>query len=244
MIFSYNGFQHAQNEVSFTISRTALKSQAGFYYGYKEHWACRGLLLNYSTQQEITAAIQQIQNVYAADGGNVIFYLDDGVTPTAHVLISDQTDGGVKVVEPPSFPDTLGTAEYQPSAGRSYSFALEAEVPLTDENVTLRFTESVQIHGTGGPINVWIPLAQGPWIRQQTSQSSTFRVVQAGSALGLYGTPAVPPPLDPGDEIQQLRQLTIESAQRLAIYDWPVSWSYTFESGGQIQASPSQVPSI
>jgi hypothetical protein len=129
MIVKYGPYQHSQNEVSIRITREPMRSQGGLFYAYKERWDCQGLLLNYATQQNLTNAIQQLTAAYSVDGNNLVLYLDDGITPTAHALISANCNGGTRVVQAPSFPDTLGTAEYQPAAGRSYSFAIEGKWP-------------------------------------------------------------------------------------------------------------------
>jgi hypothetical protein len=239
MIVKYGSYQHSQNEVSMRITREPMRSQAGVFYAYKERWDCQGLLLNYSTQAAITTAIQQLTSAYSVDGNDLVLYLDDGVTPTAHALYNANCNGGTRIVQAPSFPETLGTAEYQPAAGRSYSFAVEGETALTSENVVTKFEETLKFQGTGGPIVVWIPVAQGPWIQQQTSEASTYKVVQSGSAIGLYGTPPVPPPIWPDAEIVQERQIQMSSPQRYGELDFPVSWSYTFEAIGQLTGQPN-----
>ncbi len=239
MIVKYGPYQHSQNEVSIRITREPMRSQAGVFYAYKERWDCQGLLLNFATQSQITTAIQRLTNAYANDGYDLVLYLDDGITPTAHALLSANCNGGTRVVQAPSFPDTLGTAEYQPAAGRSYSFAIEGEVALTSANVVVKFEESLDFEGTGGPIVVWIPVAQGNWIQQQTSEASTYRVIQSGSAIGLYGAPPPPPPTWPAAEIQQQRKIKYGSPQRYGELEFPVSWSYTFEASGSLTGQPN-----
>lgn len=239
MIVKYGSYQHSQNEVSLRITREPMRSQAGVFYAYKERWDCQGLLLNCSSQAAITNAIGQLTAAYSVDGNDLVLYLDDGVTPTAHALLNANCNGGTRVVQAPSFPETLGTAEYQPAAGRSYSFAIEGETALTSENVALKFEETLKYQGTGGPIRVWIPVAQGSWIRQQTSEASTYKVVQAGSAVTLYGPAAPPPPIWPDAEIFQERMIQQGSPQRYGTLEFPLSWSYTFESSGELTGQPN-----
>jgi hypothetical protein len=241
MYLKYGNYSHANNEVGYTITSQALKSQGGYYYANKVHWACHGALLgtlnNLTTQAQITAAIQDLVNAYSNDGYDLVHYLDDGVTPTAHSLISSNCIGGTRVVQPPSFPMQGG--EYQVGYGRTYEFAIEGEVAITDQNVTISYSESLKFVGTGGPITVFIPVAQGPWVQQQTSQRSTYRVVQSGKAVGLYGTPILPAPIWPAAELVQLRDVSIESPQRYGAFNWPLSWSYTFESNGILLGTPT-----
>ncbi len=240
MILAYGPYRHAQNEVSYAISRQALRSQGGAFYAYRERWDCSGTLLNYPSQAALTAAINALCAAYSSDGFDLVHYLDDGATPTAHRLISANCNGGTRIVRPPSFADTYGTAEY--STFRSYQFAVEAEVPLTNSNVVLHFSETLVYEGNGGPVRVWIPVAQGPWIRQETSEASTFRVVQSGTAVGLYGPPAFPQPLWPDAEIFQLRRTEQSGPRRLGRFDWPISWSYTFESSGSLVGQTNPYP--
>jgi hypothetical protein len=244
VFLSYNGFTHANNEVSFTWTETALRSQAGIYYARKVRIDGHGVLdIGATTQAAITASIRQMVAAYSADGGNFIFYQDDGQTPTAHVLLNSQCNGGVRVVQPITFPQG-GAGEYVPGYGRTYSFALEGELALTSENVTLHFQETIEINGTGGPIRVWQPVAQGPWIRQQTAQLSTYRATQSGSALALYGSPGAPVCIFGDSEIYQQRRISYGSPQRYGYLDWPASWSYTGESTGSLPSTPSPVPSL
>src|SRR5262249_51742549 len=83
-------------------------------------------------------------------------------------LISAVCQGGTRVVRGPSFPQGFG-GEY--STYRTYSLAVEGDVPLRDDNIVLAHEESLEFEGTGGPIRVWIPVARGSWVRQPTAQA-------------------------------------------------------------------------
>jgi len=241
MYLKYGPYTHANNEVAYTITSQARKTQAGTYYANLVRWNCRGALLNLPNQGAISAAIDGLIAAYSTDGYDLVHYLDDGVTPTAHSLISANCIGGTRVVEAPSFPDNGG--EYQVGYGRSYTFAIEGEVALTGSDVVTSFEESLDFEGTGGPVVVWIPVAQGPWVQQTTSQQSTYRAVQKGQAVALYNSASPPPPIWPENEIQQQRKISYGSAKRYGLYDWPVSWSYTFESSGGLNGQPNSPPS-
>jgi len=239
MILRYGNYTHSQNEVAFTISSEPLRSQGGILYAYRVRYTCRGDLLNYPSQTALTNAINNLIAAYSVDGYDLVFYLDDGETPTAHQLISGNCYGGTRIVQVPGFPDTYGTGEYQTAYGRSYTFALEGDVSLGTGNIAIQFHETLAMKGTGGPVWVYIPVAQGPWIQQQTSQESTYRVTQSGSAVGLYGPLNPPPPLWPQSEKQQERQISQGSPQRLGQLEYPVSWSYTFENTGALTGNPT-----
>jgi hypothetical protein len=243
MYLRYGNYIHANNEVGFTITKEAKRTQGGTFYAYHEKWTCKGDLLNYGTQGAISAAIQGITAAYSQDGQDLVFLLDDGVTPSAHQLISANCNGGTRIVQVPSFPDTYGSGEYQPGYGRSYTFAVEGETQLDTDNVYLTFTETLSFKGNGGPIIVYQQVAQGPWIPQQTSETSLFHATQSGSAVGLYGYPQIPPPLWPQALINQEIGEGLDSPRRFSQYEWPVTWSYTFQSNGPLIGLPHLPPS-
>jgi hypothetical protein len=239
MYLRYGNYLHANNEVGFTITREAKRTQGGTYYAYREVWACKGDLLNYSTQGAISGAILGITAAYSQDGQDLVFLFDDASTPTAHQLISANCNGGTRVTKPPSFPNTYGSGEYQPGYGRSYTFEVEGETQLLTANVFLQFTESVSFKGNGGPIIVYQPVAQGQWIPQQTSETSLFRATQSGSAVGLYQYPDIPAPLWPEALINQEIDAGLDSPRKWSRYEWPVKWSYTYQSNGPLVGLPN-----
>jgi hypothetical protein len=238
MILKYGSYSHAQNEVTFTITRESLHTQGGIYYADKVKWNCSGLLLGFTSQAQVADAINRLQAAYSVDGNDLAFYLDDGVTRTSHFLLNSQCNGGTKIVQAPSFPNTYA-GEYQPSVGRSYSFAVEGEVALSTDNVIVQFSETLSFKGTGGPLWTYIAVAQGQWIRQQVAETSTFSVTQKGQATGLYGPVPVPEPIWPDAEKQEQRMIENGSPQRYGTLNFPSSWSYTFESTGSLQGNPN-----
>lgn len=242
MILKYGAYTHANNEVAYTITRHALKTQGGIFYAYEEQWSCTGILHSPDgTQNGLTNAIIALTNAYSVDGYDLVHYLDDGVTPTAHQLISVACNGGTRVLQAPQFP--IGTGgEY--TTYRNYSFTIAGEVPLTSSNVLTKYEEKISVKGTGGPVQVWIPVAEGPWIRQQTSTASTFQIQQTGHATGLYAYPPFNDPIWPDAEIVQQRQQEQGNAEARngRFYNFPASWSYTFESSGQLVGQPNGYP--
>ncbi len=104
MYLRYGNYIHANNEVGFTISRDAKRSQGGTFYAYQEKWSCKGDLLNYASQEAISNAIEGITAAYSIDGQDLVFLLDDGVTPSAHQLISANCNGGTRGRQGPLVP--------------------------------------------------------------------------------------------------------------------------------------------
>src|SRR4029077_8154957 len=89
--------------------------------------------------------IAALRSAYNVNGLDLGLYLDDGVTPTDHVLASSTTLGGTRVTAL-EFPNGSG-AEY--STFRSYSITVEADTPDTSQNL-LDFSETLSFAGTGG----------------------------------------------------------------------------------------------
>lgn len=241
MILRYGSYQHAQNEVAITISTEELRTQSEVLYGFRQKWSLTAFPgLQAGNQAGITAAINALINAYSIDGQDLVLYLDDGVTPSGHALLAANTLGGTHV-RPPAFPTGSG-AEY--STYRSYSFEVWGDVPLTGNNLLLEYEESIEIQGDGGPIRVFIPVALGPWVWQQTTVASVYRVTQSGKAKGLYAYPPPNQPIWPAYLISQQAGLHYGSPRlrRNSYYEFPISWSYPFESNTPLLATPNFQP--
>lgn len=183
------------------------------------------------TQADIRTAIIALQGAYSIQNQPWGLYHDDGTT-SAHYLGTQSLVRPLRVVQPPSFPDSDG-AEY--ATKRTYSIQLEAEYFWDGTPQVLEWSESVSITGTGGPIKVVVPTLIGNPIQQQLTNTSVVRAVQQGSAVGwtAYPTEAVPPPYWPQYELVHLRENATQSGVRSSGFvatQFPLSWKYTFES--------------
>jgi hypothetical protein len=100
--------------------------------------------------------------------------------------------------------------------------------------ITLSYNEAITSRGTGGPRIVVLETMNGPVVKQIVSKSTPVYITQSGSATGMYGYPAVPPPIDPGNEIADRRTIqrnlptTISQSGKQSIFR--ISWSYEFVS--------------
>jgi hypothetical protein len=239
MILKYGIYAHGNNEATFTIDSIPLRTKSDVLYGFTQKWRITAFPgVEASTQAQLTQAIQALFTAYSRDGGDLVFYLDDGVTATAHTLYSAQTLSGTRVTKLPSFPQG-GGAEY--STYRSYTIEVEADVPLRTDNLILSYEETTETEGTGGPTIVYIPVAVGPWVRQQTSEMSTTKLTQSGRATGLYGYPPPNPPLLPESLLIHHAARISQNSPRLRVnkyYEYPISWTYPFQSNVPIAAVP------
>lgn len=228
LVLAYGGYRHALREAALTIERRTLFSDSGLPRAVRHRWLIEGRL-RADTQAALTAAIRHLEAAYARHNQNAVLYLGDGVTPTAHQLISAQTLGGVRVARPPSFPTGRGL-EY--STFRNYTIELEADVALAGTNDTQEFSESLSFSG-GGPRWAYLPTLAGPPVRQQLQQQTPYRVVQSGRAVGQR---AYPPPANPiwpsawhQDQGGVVRQLPRP-------HEYVVEWTYHFESAEVLRA--------
>jgi hypothetical protein len=170
-------------------------------------------------------------------------FLTDANAATPLSLLNSESLSGVRVVDGPVFADADG-AEY--ATVRRFSFDLEAEFIVRGaENAVLSWTETVAITGTGGPVRNWrVPINAFPPIRQTVTPRSIVRATQTGRGVGHIRYPATPRPLWPQYERLEMRALSPQSPRSLgrAAVEWPVQWSYTFESDVPLVGFPSLPP--
>jgi len=241
MYLKYGSYQHAANEASVVISKEGLFSESGAPRGVRERWQIQGRL-QAANQASLTAAIEALTNAYAQPAQDVGFYLDDG-QPTSHVLISAATQGGVRIVVPPSFPEGKG-AEY--STFRSYVIVLEAET-LDSSVGLLQWIEVIQMRG-GGPRFGYLQPVNGLPQKQLLQEATTYRATQSGQAVGQFAYPDPAAPLWPLAEHVDQREIRRELPKRSglpgnAVYSqYKISWSYSFEDVAPLTGVPTAWP--
>jgi hypothetical protein len=241
MIVQYGNYVHGQNEVALTITSEELRTASEILYGFRQRYTLTAFPgVEAPTQTSLTNEINSLINAYSIDGQDLLFYLDDGVTLTAHCLFNANTLGGTHV-KPPSFPNGQG-AEY--STYRSYTIEVWGDVPLTGNNLLLEYEETLEAQGNGGPTRVFLHVAQGPPVWQQTTQLSVYRVTQTGSAKGLYAYPQPNPPLWPGNVVSEQMRISFRTPRlrRNQYYEYPVSWSYPMEANLALTGLPNLQP--
>jgi len=235
MILRYGSFAHDQNECAVVISKRAVFSPRGERMSTRETWHVTGIR-HAASQSALTSALAELRNAYSVNGRDVGLYLDDGVTPTDHVLISAAAIGGVRVVAL-DFPRGEG-AEY--STFRTYRLILEAEFADGSSNL-LEYYESLSFEGTGGPRRVFLEVLEGLPQEQIGTQATLSRATQQGRAVGLAGYPIPPPPVWPAAERPDRRRFTLRTPERSGgqFLRYQVEWSYTFESITPLAGTPT-----
>jgi hypothetical protein len=241
MYLKYGNYQHATNEASVVISKQGIFAESGISRGVRERWDIQGRL-QAADQAGLTAAIHALSAAYALQGQDIGFFFDDG-QPSSHRIQSAATNGGVRVLVPPSFPEGKG-AEY--STYRGYTLAVEAEW-LDSESTLLHWTESLSFRGGGPQFAFFEPLGGLPQ-KQLLKQATTYFATQTGSAVGQLGYPPAPSPLWPAAEHVDRREVRYELPKRSgptssATYtQFKVSWTYHFEDASPLVGLPTAWP--
>lgn len=243
MILKYGSYSHAQNEANVDIKKRLVENEAKQKTGFIETWIITGTL-HADDQAALTIAINALKTAYAANGYNLGLYLDNGTTLTSHSLPAASAKGGTRVIEGPHFPMSTG-AEY--STFRTYNIVVEAEYSIESGQQSPAFEnyqESITFQGTGGPIWKLLPTLNGRWQRQQVSERSSYTVQQRGQAVGKNSRPAPAPPIWPDAEHEEQRTIEFGTPDRVGsgFENYPISWSYVFESNDQLNGNPGSWP--
>lgn len=241
MYLKYGNYQHAANEASVVISKQRVFTEAGMVRGLRERWDIQGLL-EAADQATLSTAIDQLAAAYAIQAQDVGFYFDSG-QPSSHRITSALTNGGVRVIVPPSFPQGKG-AEY--STFRNYTIALEAEW-LDPQASLLSWHETIRFQG-GGPQFVYLEPILGQPVKQLLRQATTFKATQSGEAVGYASYPLPALPIWPDAEHVHRREIRYDLPRRMgppgsATYtQFKVTWTYSFEDAGPLVGYPTAWP--
>lgn len=245
MYLRYGSYTHAIQEARVSITREPLKNDAGDYYGYTERWDIAGRLTA-ADQSSVSTAIAALEAAYLTGGYDLTLLLPDGVTASAHQLLTANCRGGTKIAKPVSYDNPL-PADY--STFRNYSLAIEGEVALSQsQNAIVSWRETLAFTGTGGPRFVVIETRNGPPQMQLVSQRTPCRVVQSGQAVGYRQYPFPPGPIWPGFEQAEQRAISLDaptttgSGANRQLQDYPISWSYSFLAPSGLNGLPHAQP--
>jgi hypothetical protein len=239
MILKYGSYAHDPNEATLAITRQPRRNAAGQIVGYVERWRIAGVK-QAATQADLTTALAALKAAYASGGSDLRLVLDDGVTATAHALLSAGSVGGTRVLGGVEFPVGRG-AEY--TTFRSYQVTVEADY-LDSQVSLLSFIETLSFAGSGGPIFRYLPTLNGPWQRQTVAETSNYFVTQRGQAIGSRAYPAPTAPLWPAAEHRERRVIEYRSprpgSRNSGDTEWPIAWTYVFESHAAMHGLPSR----
>ena len=240
MYLKYGTYTHGLNECEVTISRQSLFNEGQQRYGYKETWDVKGRLMPATqTQAGVTAAINALRTAYGQQNEDLGLYLADGSTLTSHQLSAANSISGT-YLEDISFPEGTG-AEY--TEFRTYTLRVSAE--FRDTGVPLlAWVESISFSG-GGPLFGHLEPLNGDPIPITRKEKTVYRVTQQGSAIGQFDYPPVAPAIWPG-ALKEAPRIVRKSPKRYGppgkpkYVEFPVEWTYEFESAGALVGNPTR----
>ena len=235
MYFTYRDYQHAANEVTIvSMKKRRRLSPRGYMRSNIVTMELHGEILE-TTQAAFKTKIAELEEAYSEDGGDAIFYHDDG-TPSEHQIISANTMSGT-VVRDLSYPFGMQPEEY--ATQRKFRIVLEAEHNWSEKQV-LFFHETLRWIGNCGPRWKAIETAYGPPVVQSVSLQTVQKVIQEGQAIGLDGYPIYPGPLFDTLEHGHLRDLKMFGPKewRNKHSEYGIRWRYVFSSGIPLSGQP------
>jgi len=227
MRLSYGSYLHQENEVAIRIGASRVFNDAEQSIETRITWTIDGQL-HATSQALLRAEILALEAAYSVDYGNLILYQNDGVT-VAHNLMNAGSTTGVRITQPPSYPQGSG-AEY--STYRTYTIQAEATYNYPGPvSPLVSFSETVSIRG-GGPVYAIVETVEGPAERQKIRNFSACRATQSGSAVGRFDYPPVPAPLFPDYQMEDptISRTGPDKTGQNTLQNYKVSWSYEFAS--------------
>ena len=225
MFIQYGNYRHAGAEGSFVLSRDFSVGDSGFINGVTERWVITGRL-EAPDRAQLTTELIALETAYSVNGLDLIFLDVDGVTPTAHNLISANSITGTRITNF-SYADSRN-AEY--STFRHYSITVEADFNLSPFGFPLAetFQDSLTFTSTGGPRFVVRTTLNGPPVRQQVAAFTPVQAVQTGSSTGRFSQPNPATPIYPIDEQVDRRQVTRTQSRSEGRTSFTTNWTYTY----------------
>lgn len=247
MILQYANQNRPNGEVGVTVNRRALLDGAQQYWAYEEIWTIEGWIRTQASPESaartyIKTQQAAVERMFSANGRDLKLLMPDGRTATHHVLLNSQTLGGVRIVEPVSYSDYTGTSLVTHC---KYRVVLQGIKPTATTQLlgdrVLDFKEELSREG-GGYRDAYVETALGRPQRQRARRYTPYRVIQKGSAVGLYTRPTIPPPIWPQAAISPEPAIVTGAPERVgsALVRWPISWQYIFESAFPLIGFPNE----
>ncbi len=233
----YGSYAHAENEATVSIQSSRVLNDAEQSIETRTVWSIQGQL-HADSQAELITAIALLEAAYAVDYYDLVLLDNSG--NVAHALRNAGSTTGVRITQPPSYPDGRG-AEF--STYRTYTIVAEASyriVPPDGQSALVSFSETVSIRG-GGPVYAMVETVEGPAERQRIRNFSACRATQSGQAVGLFDYPPVPAPLFPDflTEDPVISRTGPDKTGPNTLENYKVSWEYQFASPSQLFALPN-----
>jgi hypothetical protein len=236
----YGSYAHDEAEATVTVTKTVNETEAGVPFEVVHNWVIQGRVIA-DTTAAVVAKLGLIERAYGTWFRDARLVAADGTV--CHALVNAGSTSGVRVPNPPHYPDGSGG---QLTTFRDYTIVLTATYPAFGGLGLIRsWTETLSFTG-GTPVRklmrtkntrpvVWIDGAITP-----------YRAVQSGQAVGVYGYPPVPPPLWGATSLEGEDPVRIDRGTprfyRGRFMDYPVQWFYRFAATAPLIGLPTAMP--
>lgn len=225
-------YSHALNEAAVAFQKRPLVTGYGLVYGIEETWSVSGFI-QAADQASLLTALNTLEIAYQTNGVTLKLLANDGSVarqlPGATTLGNTRIEGGINYPE-----DGSRDAEF--STFRRYTARVVGVYPTVNNDVTLAWSEVLQVTGTGGPrFVVQQPLTGLPQA-QQVAAATPWRAVQIGQAVGLHAWPNPPGPIYSTCEHLDQREIKPGQPKRSGAgfgtnyTEYPIEWRYVFEN--------------
>jgi len=235
-ILKYGPYAHEAGEVGVQIARNFSYDEKLAKSLLTETWTLDAKLFGAGVT-DMKTKIEALVAAYSTNGFNLILFQSDGITPTAHQLISAASRDGTRVLMPVDFPEFNGPEHV---TYRTYRIVVVAEFEIAGRAELLMFHESVTQSG-GLRRRIFQESLTGEPIPQTVNEKTVFKATQSGTAVGNTAFPAIPDPLFPDaqdDEVAITREGPKEVSTGV-FREYQISWEYTFTDTTQMVPIPN-----
>ena len=220
--------------VDCTTATEAIRNQGGVPYKLKTMLSGRGQFVGLGAQ-ELSRLQLQTEAILATPGYNFVLFDDAGQATSIRLISATAEPPGV-VVDQFSFPESRGG---ELVTGRTFTFQASATYPLrSNVNVIVRYRESVEISGNGGPLVNWQNSFNGAPVPVRLYPSTITTVIQSGEAVGYRTFPNPPLPVLPLAYLTNPDQSVRRGSPIPNGTEWPIAWRYIFRFPGRLPRVP------
>lgn len=233
----YGDFQHETGECEVSITKSAQYNEvSNTIERLTQRWTISGMLLAPS-QAQLASKITALELAYSVDGKDATLRYESN-SPTPHQLLTATALGGVRIIEPISYPDG-GRGEF--AVWRKYRVTLEA-IYLGGPSGIVLWNEVISAAG-GVPLYGFAQPIYGLPQKQLLATNTTYRVVQQGRAVGRTAYPSFPAKLWPNDlvDVEETKEGPSWTKNN-GVYqyqDFPIAWRYFYESSTLLNGTPT-----
>lgn len=217
------------NEARVSISYAPIYDAKRTLILVDEFWEISGrvILQTNATQSRMTAALRLLSSDFSQKNPSLVFLEDDGVTESFYKLNASDCIEGPEI-NANGFPTTANDVY---ATGVTYTVNVRARRRVGgggSSNPILEFNEQLS-NPDGGRVLGFVGGAINFAELQVFQENAPYTYIQSGSAVGLYGHPAPPPPLWPQHQLRRNKPVYLSPRKLGQVNtEYETQWSYEF----------------